>query len=135
MPMDINEMLKIMVDRDAADLHLRVGKPPCIRAGGAFSTLDPTPLTADDTERLMKEITPPRYQQMLQEQGSCDFAYAFSEAARFRTNVFRGQGHYGIVMRLIPSRIFTFEQLGLPKETFGPVLKQVRVAFFSAPNY
>lgn len=126
MPMDINEMLKIMVDRDGADLHLRVGKPPVIRVSGDFDPLDPTPLTAEDTERLMKEITPPRYQQMLQEQGSCDFAYAFSEQARFRTNVFRGQGRIGIVMRLIPSRIFTFEQLGLPKETFGPVLSAHR---------
>ena len=53
---------------------------------------------------------------MLQEQGSCDFAYAFSDQARFRTNVFRCMSNIGIVMRLIPTRIFSFEQLGLPKE-------------------
>src|SRR5512132_2185227 len=104
--MDINEMLKIMVDRDAADLHLRVGKAPVIRLHGAFEPLDPTPLTAEDTDRLMQEIAPPRYQQMLQEQGSADFAYAFSEQARFRTNIFRCMGNVGIVMRLIPTRIF-----------------------------
>ena len=66
MTMDINEMLKTMVDRDAADLHLRVGKPPVIRSGGGFESLDPTPLVPEDTERLMKEITPPRFQQHLQ---------------------------------------------------------------------
>ena len=124
--MDINEMLKIVTDRDAADLHLRVGKAPVIRLHGSFEPLDPTPLTGDDTERLMKEITPPRYQQMLQEQGSCDFAYAFSEQARFRTNVFRNMGNIAIVMRLIPSRIFSFDQLGLPKESIYPVLQAHR---------
>ena len=124
--MDINEMLKIVTDRDAADLHLRVGKAPVIRLHGSFEPLDPTPLTGDDTERLMKEITPPRYQQMLQEQGSCDFAYAFSEQARFRTNVFRNFGNIAIVMRLIPSRIFSFDQLGLPKESIYPVLQAHR---------
>ena len=124
--MDINEMLKIVVDRDAADLHLRVAKPPVIRLHGDFEPLDPSPLTPEDTERLMKEITPPRYQQMLQEQGSADFAYAFSEQARFRTNIFRNMGSVGIVMRLIPTRIFSFEQLGLPKETIYPVLQAHR---------
>ena len=124
--MDINEMLKIVVDRDAADLHLRVNKPPVIRIHGDFEPLDPQPLTAEDTERLMKEIAPPRYQQMLQEQGSADFAYAFSEQARFRTNIFRTMSNVGIVMRLIPSRIFTFEQLGLPKESIYPILQAHR---------
>lgn len=124
--MDINEMLKIMVDRDAADLHIRVAKPPVIRIHGSFEPLDPKPLTPDDTERLMKEIAPPRYQQMLQEQGSADFAYAFSEQARFRTNIFRNQSNIGIVMRLIPSRIFSFNDLGLPKESIMPVLQSHR---------
>ncbi|MCL5269436.1 MAG: type IV pilus twitching motility protein PilT [bacterium] len=124
--MDINEMLKIMVDRDAADLHLRVNKAPCIRLHGDFEPLEPKPLTPEDTERLMKEITPPRNQQQLQEQGSTDFAYAFSEQARFRTNVFRCFGNIGIVMRLIPTRIFTFEQLGLPKDSIYPILQSQR---------
>ncbi len=119
-------MLKTMVDRDAADLHIRVGKPPCIRLHGAFEPLDSRALTPEDTERLMKEITPPRFQQQLQEDGSADFAYAFSEQARFRTNVFRGMGNIGIVMRLIPTRIFTFEQLGLPHASLGPVLQAHR---------
>jgi twitching motility protein PilT len=124
--MDINEMLKIVVDRDAADLHLRVNKPPVIRLHGEFEPLDPKPLAPEDTERLMKEITPPRYQQMLQEQGSADFAYAFSEHARFRTNIFRNMSNVGIVMRLIPTRIFTFDQLGLPRASLGPIMEAHR---------
>lgn len=124
--LDINEMLKTMVDRDAADLHLRVGKPPVIRLAGAFEVLDSTPMEPEDTERIMKEICPPRFQQQLQEEGSCDFAYAFSEQARFRTNIFKGMGVIGVVMRLIPSRIFTFDQLGLPMKMLGPILHSHR---------
>ena len=124
--MDINDMLKTMVDRDAADLHLRVGKPPVIRLHGTFEPLDPNVMTPEDTERVMKEITPPRFQQQLQEEGSCDFAYAFSDIARFRTNIFRARGSIAVVMRLIPSRIFTFEQLGLPRQSLGPVLESHR---------
>ncbi|MCL5271063.1 MAG: PilT/PilU family type 4a pilus ATPase, partial [bacterium] len=60
------------------------------------------------------------------EQGSADFAYQFSEQARFRTNVFRAMGLFGVCMRLIPSRIFTFEQIGLPKESIYPVLQSIR---------
>jgi len=124
--LEINDMLRIMVEKDAADLHLRVGKPPCIRLHGKFDYLREQPLTAEETEHLMKEITPPRFQQQLQEDGSADFAYAFSDAARFRTNIFKGMGNVGVVMRLIPTRIFTFEQLGLPFDNIGQLLNSHR---------
>ena len=120
--MDMNEMLKVMVERDAADLHISVGKTPVMRMSGGFDVVDPKILTADDSERLMREITPPRYQQMLQEHGSADFAYAYSDQARFRVAVLRTRGNIGIVMRLIPSRLLTFEILGLPKDSIMPVL-------------
>ncbi|HBF34293.1 TPA: type IV pili twitching motility protein PilT, partial [Candidatus Sumerlaeota bacterium] len=120
--MDMNQMLKIIVDRDASDLHLCVGKSAVMRVSGVLDLVDPDVLTPDDTERLMREITPPRYQQILQEQGSADFAYSYSDQARFRCAILRVRGNISIVMRLIPSRIFTFDQLGLPFETVSDVL-------------
>lgn len=120
--MDMNEMLKIMVARNGADLHLRTGKPPVMRVGGSLDPVDPDVLTAEDNERLMREITPPRYQQMLQEHGSADFAYAYSEQARFRVNVMKARGTIGIVMRLIPSKLIPFDVLGLPKASIVELL-------------
>jgi twitching motility protein PilT len=114
--LEMNEMLKIVVEAEASDLHCSVGKTPVMRVHGVLEIVDPAILTPDDTERLMKEITPPRYQQQIQEQGSADFAYAYSDLARFRTNVYRSMGRLGIVMRLIPSRKLSFQELGLPKE-------------------
>ncbi|MBN1865687.1 type IV pilus twitching motility protein PilT [Candidatus Sumerlaeota bacterium] len=120
--MDMNQMLKIIVERDASDLHLSVGKAAVMRISGILDIVDPDVLTPDDTERLMREITPPRYQQMLQELGSADFAYSYSDQARFRTAVLRTRGNIGVVMRLIPHRVLTFEELGLPFESVHDVL-------------
>ncbi|MDX2177074.1 MAG: type IV pilus twitching motility protein PilT [Candidatus Sumerlaeia bacterium] len=120
--MEINEMLKIVVERDAADLHLRVNKTPVMRLHGIFDIIDPDTLTPEDMDRLMREITPPRYQQMLQEHGSADFAYSYSDQARFRCAVLKAQGNIGIVMRLIPSRLLPFDVLGLPKESITEML-------------
>ena len=124
--MDMNQMLKIIVDRDASDLHLCCGKSAVMRVSGVLDLVDPDVLTPDDTERLMREITPPRYQQILQEQGSADFAYSYSDQARFRCAILRVRGNISIVMRLIPSRIFSFDQLGLPFETVADVLSAHR---------
>lgn len=120
--LEMNQMLKIIVERDGSDLHLSVGKPSVMRIHGILDVIDPDILTPEDTERLMKEITPPRYQQLLQEHGSTDFAYAYSDIARFRTAVFKTRGNIGIVMRLIPHRILTFEELGLPKDSIVEIL-------------
>ena len=124
--LEMNEMLKIIVERDGSDLHLSVGKPPVMRLHGTLDIVDPDLLTPEDTDRLMREITPPRYQQMLQEMGSCDFAYSYSEQARFRVAIMRARGNISMVMRLIPSRILPFEALGLPEASVSNILKAHR---------
>lgn len=124
--LEMNEMLKVVVERDASDLHLHVGKPTVMRLHGILDILDPDILTPADTERFMREITPPRYQQMLQEHGSADFAYAYSDIARFRCSVFRTRGNIGVVMRLIPHRILSWEELGLPKDSVIDLLTMHR---------
>jgi twitching motility protein PilT len=122
MGMEMNQMLKLVVERDASDLHISVGKQPVMRNSGMLEVLDPGILTGEDSEKLMREITPPRYQQMLQEHGGCDFAYSYSDQARFRVAIMRARGNISIVMRLIPSRLLPFEVLGIPKESISSML-------------
>jgi twitching motility protein PilT len=122
----MNEMLKLVVERDASDLHVSVGKPAVMRLHGTLDIVDPDIITPEDSDRLMREITPPRYQQMIQETGSADFAYAYSDMARFRCAVFRARGNISIVMRLIPSKILTFDELGLPRDSILEVLNAHR---------
>jgi len=71
-------------------------------------------LEPEDTLKLMRAITPDRCQQDLQEQGGVDFGFEFGEAGRFRTAVFHQKGNVSITLRLIPSRLLTFDEIGLP---------------------
>jgi len=111
---DISRLLDAVVKYNASDLHLAVGKPPTVRLRGELHNLGTTPLTPDDTTALMKAITPERIQQQLGEQGGGDFGFAFGEVARFRVSVFKQKGVVGIVLRLIPSKLLSFEEIGLP---------------------
>jgi len=116
----IDRLLETCIKRDASDLHLAVGRPPCLRLHGKLRSLETKVLEPEDTVALMKAITPERCQQELQEVGGTDFGFAYGDAGRFRVAVFQQKGNVGIVLRLIPSRILTFEQIGLP-----PIVKSL----------
>ena len=124
--MEMNELLKMVVERDASDLHLSVGRAPTIRIDGRLENLGNVPLTPEDTVRLMESITPDRHREAIQEMGSADFGYTFGNLARFRVAIFRSRGHVGMVMRLIPHRILSFEQLGLPVRAIRQLLHRPR---------
>ncbi len=111
----IDRLLETVVKQGASDLHLTVGRPPVLRLSGHLRSLETKVLTPDDTIALMKAITPERNQQELQEDGSTDYGFSFGEAGRFRVAVFMQRGNVTLVLRLIPSRLLTFEEIGLPK--------------------
>ena len=111
----IDRLLETVIKKGASDLHLSVGVAPVIRLHGRMRPLETKTLTPEDTTALMKSITPDRCQQEIQEDGGTDFGFAFGDAGRFRVSVFRQKGHLTLVLRLIPSRILTFEEIGLPK--------------------
>src|SRR3954471_6173023 len=111
----IDRLLETVVRRGASDLHLAVGKPPTIRLHGHLRELQTKILDAEDTMSLMKSITPERIQQEFEEQGSGDFGFAYGDAARFRVAIFKQKGMASLVLRQIPNKKLTFEQLGLPK--------------------
>ena len=112
--MEMNELLQIVVEENASDLHFSVGKPPCIRLDGRLVMLDSGPLTPEDTERFMRSITSEEHIQRVREHGGTDFGFAFGDLARFRVSVFKQKGYNGIALRLIPSKLLTWEQIGLP---------------------
>jgi twitching motility protein PilT len=111
---EMNELLQLVVDENASDLHVAVGKPPCLRIDGRLHPLESDPLVAEDTERLMRSITSEEHIQRVREHGGTDFGFAFGDMGRFRVSVFRQKGCFGVVLRLIPSKLMTFEEIGLP---------------------
>ena len=117
---DMVSLLKMLIDRDGSDLHLAVGSPPVGRVHGHLTYFGERNLAPEDTERLMKSIASVDNQQEIQEVGGSDFGFAFEDVARFRVSIFKQKGNVGLVLRLIPNKILTFEQIGLPQS-----LKQV----------
>ena len=118
-------LLRMLIDRDGSDLHLAVNNPPVGRVHGHLQFFGDEPLTPDDTERLMKSIASVDNQQELQEVGGADFGFAFEDVARFRVSVFKQRGNVGLVLRLIPRKILTFEEIGLP-ESIKTIINQPR---------
>ncbi|MFH1111172.1 MAG: type IV pilus twitching motility protein PilT [Planctomycetota bacterium] len=110
----IDHLLETVIKQGASDLHLTVGRPPVIRLQGHLRSLETKVLGPDDTTALMKAICPERNQQELQEEGGTDFAFAFGDAGRFRVSIFKQKGNIAIVLRLIPAKLLTFEEIGLP---------------------
>src|SRR5580765_6365309 len=111
----IDRLLETTIRRGASDLHLAVGKPPTLRLHGHLRELQTKVLEPEDTMALMKSITPERIQQEFEETGSGDFGFAFGTEARFRVAIFKQKGVCSLVLRKIPNKILTFEQIGLPE--------------------
>jgi len=112
---NMDRLLQACVSQGASDIHVVVGRPPVLRIDGRLRSLETKVLEPDDTVALMKSITPERNQQELQEEGGTDFGFAFGDKARFRVAIFRQKGNLTIVLRLIPTKIMSFEEIGLPK--------------------
>ncbi len=114
MSYQMSDLLQLVVSEGAADLHIRVGTPPVIRLHGVLHRVEGPPLRPEDTEELMRSITSEEHIQHVRERGGADFGFAFGELARFRVSVFKEKGNFGLVLRQIPSKLLTFEQIGLP---------------------
>jgi twitching motility protein PilT len=114
MSYSMSDLLQLMVSEGAADLHVRVGTAPVIRLNGVLHRVEGPQLSEEDTEDLMRSITSEESIQHVRERGGADFAFAFGELARFRVSVFKEKGRFGMVLRQIPTKMFTFEEIGLP---------------------
>lgn len=112
---NMDRLLQACINQDASDIHIVTGRPPVFRVNGRLRSLETKVLMPDDTVALMKSITPDRNQQELQEEGGTDYGFAFGDKARFRVAVFKQRGNVSMVLRLIPYKLLSFEQIGLPK--------------------
>jgi twitching motility protein PilT len=119
--MNINDLLKIAVDRKASDLHLKVGSHPVIRVDGDLLPLPELKrLMQEDTIAMAFSIMNARQKQRFKEELEIDIAYQVPGLGRFRCNVFQQRGAVGLVLRVIPARIQSIRELMLP-----PVLERI----------
>jgi twitching motility protein PilT len=119
--MHINDLLKIAAERKASDLHLKVGSHPVLRINGRLSPLSElNRLSQEDTIAMAFSIMSGRQKQKFKDHFEIDLAYSVPGLGRFRVNIFQQRGTVGLVLRVIPSKILTIEDLLLP-----PVLKTI----------
>lgn len=117
----IDELFGVLVERGGSDLHLLEGQPPKIRRHGEVMPVRDEPLTHEEMVRLLQPIcSPPAWKKFL-ESGDLDFAYEMDEANRFRCNFYKQLHGLGAVFRIIPTKIKTLKELGVPPviEGFG----------------
>ena len=114
MSYDMNDLLELMFDEGASDLHIQVGRPPTLRLGGEMVSVDGPDVTPEEAERLMQSITPDSHIQAAKTVGGADFGFAYLDKARFRVSVLRAKGCYGLVLRQIPNDFFPLDKIGIP---------------------
>jgi twitching motility protein PilT len=110
----IDELFKLMVEQGASDLHISSGAPPYLRLHGDMLPLNYRELTNQDVQGLLFEILSEKQKKAFVEKWELDFAYTLAGIGRFRCNVFMQRKGLGAVMRVIPEKIKTAQELGLP---------------------
>ena len=113
--MDISELLAFSVKNNASDLHLSSGLPPMIRVHGDVRRINLPPLEHKDVHELIYDIMNDSQRKAYEETLECDFSFAIPGLARFRVNAFNQERGPAAVMRTIPSKILSLEQLNAPK--------------------
>lgn len=121
MGVKIDELLRLVVEKKASDLHLEVPSVPLLRVDGVLTAPEGAqPLTNDDMESILAEITTPDQRNTFLEKMELDFAYSLPGLARFRVNALKQRGSIGICCRLVPMTVPSIESLGLP-----PICKEL----------
>ncbi|MFL6282759.1 MAG: type IV pilus twitching motility protein PilT [Pyrinomonadaceae bacterium] len=121
MPVKIDELLRAATHFGASDLHCKAGSQPFMRIGGELRPVASAPrLTQEDTLDMAFSMMSNRQKQRFKEVSEADIAYGVSGLGRFRANIFQQRGTVGMVLRVIPDKVRTITELGLP-----PVVEQI----------
>ncbi len=113
--MDIQELLRFMVAREASDLHLKAMRPPLLRLDQKLVQAGEKPLTPDQIEKMVLSILPPKHKQKLDEQLWVDLGYSLPGVSRFRVSVTYQRGTLAAVFRRIPFKFPSLDEWGLPE--------------------
>lgn len=119
----IHELLRLLVSRNGSDLFLTADFPPAIKVDGVITKVSQQPLTGQHTQALARAIMNDKQAAEFERTKECNFAIAPAGIGRFRVNAFVQMGKVGLVLRTIPSKIPTIDELGLPQ-----ILKQLALA-------
>jgi twitching motility protein PilT len=110
----LDQFLSVVVANGGSDLHIGEGQPPKMRRHGDVAPIREEPVSREEALTMLSEVCGPRSWEIFEERGDFDFAYEMDASSRFRCNYLKQANGYGAVFRLIPTKIATLEQLGIP---------------------
>lgn len=110
----LHQLLKVMIERGASDLHITAGSPPQLRLDGNLVPLRTPPLTPVETKALCYSVLTEEQKIRFENTNECDLSFGVKGLSRFRSNVYMQRGAVAGAFRMIPFQIKTFEELGLP---------------------
>jgi twitching motility protein PilT len=111
----LHQILEIAFQKKVSDLHFEVDNPPFFRGRGQLVRAKLPNLTAEDTQFIAETVLAHNGRQLSNDLKECDASYSLTSGGRFRVSIFRQRGNFGIVMRVIPPVIGSFEELNLPQ--------------------
>ncbi|MCL4468999.1 MAG: type IV pilus twitching motility protein PilT [Deltaproteobacteria bacterium] len=114
MSFNLHQLLKVMIEKGASDLHITTGSPPQLRIDGELTPLKVPPLTATETKQLCYSILTDAQKQKFEQDNELDLSFGVKGLSRFRANMFMQRGAVAGAFRTIPFKILSFEELGLP---------------------
>ncbi len=110
----IEQLLNLVYEKNASDLHISVGLPPVIRVDGNLMRVDHPPLTKEGVEKMIFDMLSNEQRRVLEQNWELDCSYGVEGIGRFRVNVYRERGHFALAMRAISTDIPSFDDLGIP---------------------
>ena len=113
-PVSLQDLLSLMIEQGASDLHITSGSPPQLRIDGKLRPVNVPPLTPVDTKKLAYSILTEKQKKVFEEKYELDLSFGVKNLSRFRANVFTQRGAVSAAIRVIPYKILDFKQLGLP---------------------
>ncbi|MCB9506902.1 MAG: type IV pilus twitching motility protein PilT [Myxococcales bacterium] len=131
---NLHQLLKLMVDKGGSDLHITVGSPPQIRIDGDLVPIKAPPLSSVDCRQLCYSILTDSQRQKFEEELELDLSFGVKSLARFRANIFMQRGAVSAVLRQIPFKIKSFDDLGLPPATAELAAKHRGLVLCTGPT-
>src|SRR5438552_17972249 len=115
----LDQFLSVIVEQGGSDLHIGEGQPPKMRKHGDIAPIREEAVTREEAAGMLSEVCGAQNWEIFEDRGDLDFAYEMDAASRFRCNYLKQTYGYGAVFRLIPTKIASLEELGIP-----PVVKE-----------
>ena len=110
----LEDLLRLVIEEDASDLHLCVGVPPTLRLKGVLTPLNIAALSAADMETLARGLARPDQMERVNTEGSVDFGFSFRDNNRFRVSVYRERSNMAAAVRMLPRKLLSLDTIGVP---------------------